>query len=316
MTSSSPPRRPVSPREILDELDRAIGDHLSWLGEWNRMLICGPAATAANGTPDSHHLCRFGSWYVRNQHKSLIDQPVVRSLARLHWKMHDLGQELMEAAGSGQAPGPERYDAFVEAANAFVNQTRRLEKAFAQAASDLDPLTGLHNRQAMFEELERQRTRSLRTDHPCSIALADLDHFKAVNDTYGHAAGDIVLRVTADRFLERLRPYDSIFRYGGEEFLFCLPDADLRLARNALERLRRRLESEPIILDTGEELLVTASFGVVEMSADTTVEGFIECADQALYSAKNGGRNRVCGWDGPGSVDNLADEVRPGSKDQ
>ena len=308
MTPSSLPRRPVSPREILDELDRAIDDHLSWLGGWNRGLVCGQSADTG-GVADSHHLCRFGSWYVRNQHKSLVDQPAMRSLARLHWKMHDLGQKFTEDAAAGQPPPPERYDAFVETASAFINQTRRLERAFAQAASDLDPLTGLHNRQAMLEELERQRTRSLRTDRPCSVALADLDHFKAVNDTYGHAAGDIVLRITADRFLERLRPYDSVYRYGGEEFLFCLPDADLRLAHNALERLRRRLESEPILLDTGEELWVTASFGVAEMGADATVEGSIEYADQALYSAKNGGRNRVTGWDGPGSVDNLADEA-------
>jgi diguanylate cyclase len=309
MSDSSPPRRPVSPREVLDELDRAIDDHLSWLGEWNRMLVCGHSPTSGNGIADSHHLCRFGSWYVRNQHKSLVDQPVVRSLARLHWKMHDLGQELMKAVDSGEPPPSDQYAVFVETANAFINQTRRLEKAFAQAASDLDPLTGLHNRQAMFEELERQRTRTLRTDHPCSVALADLDHFKRVNDTYGHAAGDVVLRATADRFLARLRPYDSVYRYGGEEFLFCLPDADLRLAFNALERLRRRLESEPIILDTGEELWVTASFGVAEMGADSTVEESIEYADQALYSAKNGGRNRVSGWDGPGTVDNLADRA-------
>ena len=306
MSERTTPRRPVSPAEILDALDHAIADHLAWLGDWHHSVLCRPAA-AAQKPVDPHHLCRFGSWYVKNQHRSLVDQPALRTLARLHWKMHDLAQELAESAEGGSALPADPYAAFLATVNDFVGQGRRLEKAFSQAASELDPLTGLHNRQAMFSELERQRTRFLRSGHPCAVAIADLDHFKQVNDTFGHAAGDGVLRATAECFLGHVRPYDSVYRYGGEEFLFCLPDADLDLAWKILERLRLRLESNPVILETGEELSVTASFGVTGMSPRATVEGTIERADQALYSAKNRGRNRVCGWDAPDDVEEPAD---------
>lgn len=118
---------------------------------------------------------------------------------------------------------------------------------------ELDPLTGLHNRHAMERELERERERFLRTKHPCCIALGDLDHFKQVNDSYGHGVGDRVLEASADCFLRHLRPYDSLYRYGGEEFLFCLPDADLKSARKIIERLRLELESRPVEIDRGTE---------------------------------------------------------------
>ncbi|MGB0671869.1 MAG: diguanylate cyclase [Rhodospirillales bacterium] len=302
MPSDRPQQAPMKPSDILDELDSAINDHLEWLKTWHRLMLCVGIPTTTDLAYDPHHLCRFGSWYVRNQHRGLVNQPVLRNLARLHKDMHDMALGFVERARRGEKPEIETYDAFMDSFRAFVAQARRLEKAFATASADLDPLTGLHNRQAMLRDLERERDRFARFGRPSCVALADLDFFKKVNDTYGHAAGDRVLEKAAEVFLAGLRPYDSIYRYGGEEFVILLPEADLGGAKAVLERLRHDLENTTIDLDSGESLHVTASFGTAALNDAQTIETTLECADQALYDAKHAGRNRVVAWDGPTEV--------------
>ncbi len=311
LTESDLAQGTVTTQGILEELDHAIADHIGWLKAWHRSLVCAEEPLPADLAYDPHHLCRFGSWYVRHQHSGLVNQPVLRKLAGLHRDMHDRGRDLMEAARRGGPPARPSYDAFMDSVAAFFAQARRLEKAFAKASSDLDPLTGLHNRQAMLRDLEREWQRAARSEAPWCIGIGDLDRFKGVNDTYGHAAGDRVLAAAAARFLDGLRPYDSVYRYGGEEFLFCLPEADLKVGHVVLDRLREALEAQPVRLETGEVLPVTGSFGVAQVSARAPVEEAMERADQALYWAKSRGRNRVCAWDGPQSVENMATDDPP-----
>ena len=102
----------IATQEILDELDHAIGDHMTWLKEWHATLLCGEAPSAKALADDPHHLCRFGAWYVRNQHTGLVDQPALRNLASLHRKMHDDARTLMEKALDGRPPDRVRYGVF------------------------------------------------------------------------------------------------------------------------------------------------------------------------------------------------------------
>ena len=148
----------------------------------------------------------------------------------------------------------------------------------------------------MTTVLDRERERALRTGRPCSIAMADLDRFKSINDGHGHDAGDRVLAETADRFVSALRPYDSVFRYGGEEFLFCLPETSVDIAAQVLERVLSTLRSRPIVLDSGTALTVTCSIGVAEIQREVSLSEIIIRADRALYVAKQSGRNRVSLW--------------------
>ena len=289
MTAAAPP-------DILAELDQAIGDHLVWLMEWHRAFVCGAMPTARDLACDPHHLCRFGSWYVKNQHHGLVDQPAVHGLAKSHRDMHDRARKLLERAGAGVSVAKEEYGTLAESVALFVGQARRLEKAFAAAASELDPLTGLRNRHSMADDLERERARVLRSGRPCCVALGDIDHFKQINDTHGHAIGDEVLAACAQRFLSRLRPYDMVYRYGGEEFLFCLPDSDTEQAMGILERMRRVLTQAPVEAADGKRIAVAASFGVAPMDEDADADEAARRADAALYEAKRTGRDRVCAW--------------------
>jgi len=148
----------------------------------------------------------------------------------------------------------------------------------------------------MNAELAAEYERAVRTDTPCCIALADIDHFKKVNDTYGHGIGDQVLAATAGRFLSQLRPYDLIYRYGGEEFLLCLPNADPKTAAVVLGRLRMALFERAIPLEDNTDLSVSASFGFAQIIGSVPLKEIIAQADQALYQAKQAGRNCVIGF--------------------
>lgn len=157
-----------------------------------------------------------------------------------------------------------------------------------------DSLTGLLNRGAVLEELTKEIQRSKRQQENFCAAIMDIDHFKQVNDTYGHLVGDQVLRGAANRLLSILRPYDILGRYGGEEFLVIMAGCECDNIEGRYERLRAALAEKPIETTRGD-IQITASFGVgiVKASAVTETDALIAAADSALYDAKREGRNRV-----------------------
>ena len=158
-----------------------------------------------------------------------------------------------------------------------------------------DGLTGLLNRVTLMDALRTELSRAAREHHPVAVLMVDLDRFKLVNDTHGHLAGDAVLREAARRLKSSARPYDSVGRYGGEEFLIVLPGCDIASARDRAERFREALAGEPIAIDGGESIRITCSIGVsgsADLSAPTC-DNLVRSADRALYQAKEHGRNRV-----------------------
>jgi|GEM_PF-1972832 len=171
----------------------------------------------------------------------------------------------------------------VHGASVAALDTHADRAELAGEMADIDPLTGLLNRRAALNELARGVDRSADDQRSAAIVLLDLDHFKQLNDTLGHEAGDDTLRHVAHVLAAFVRPTDHVCRWGGEEFLVVLPDADEALAIDMAERLRLRL------VDVG----VTASFGVAEVEAADTVTSWVRRADDAMYVAKHEGRNTV-----------------------
>lgn len=164
-----------------------------------------------------------------------------------------------------------------------------------------DALTGLLNRSAIFDALEAEMSRQRRVNERpdaapqhLAVIMFDLDHFKSVNDTLGHAAGDEILRQTAQRIRQQAREYDQVGRYGGEEFLFLLPATDQQQALCQAERMRSVIADTPYSAG-GKELNVTSSFGLAATDAHPAVDcdELVRRADEALYRAKEAGRNRV-----------------------
>jgi len=158
-----------------------------------------------------------------------------------------------------------------------------------------DPLTGLSNRRYLDNHISTLFNRSMARGRPLSVLIADIDRFKQINDTYGHDAGDDILREFANRVRSTVRGADLACRYGGEEFVVVMPDTSPEIAASVAERLRGVIESVPFVVKgTGQELQVTASFGIASRTPQVITPGhLLKQADVALYEAKNGGRNRV-----------------------
>jgi two-component system cell cycle response regulator len=154
-----------------------------------------------------------------------------------------------------------------------------------------DGLTGLLNRATILEKLDDELSRAERSGNPVSVLMADLDRFKAINDTLGHLAGDAVLCEAARRLKSAARRYDSVGRYGGEEFLVVLPGCDASHAALQAERMRDAIGATPFVTPS-RPVNVTASLGVA-CSSDSAPEALVREADDALYQAKGTGRNRV-----------------------
>lgn len=177
---------------------------------------------------------------------------------------------------------------------------RKLQGELVRANAELqrmtqtDPLTDVSNRRHLTIKLEEEYLRARRYERPLSMGLLDLDHFKRLNDTYGHQAGDQALVETAKIIKQTLRRHDIVARYGGEEFAMLLPETPAERALLALERVRAAIELAEITFD-GKRLPVTASIGCASFPAQTVAKpsDFIALADAALYEAKRAGRNRV-----------------------
>jgi len=197
-------------------------------------------------------------------------------------------QASFDARGTFDSEGGLIYfDAIVQDITERVEAQRKLEQM-----ARTDSLTGLYNRQHLMERFEDELARSSRYNRPLSVMMIDLDHFKQVNDGYGHLAGDDVLMATASLIDRTLRETDFVGRYGGEEFLAVLPETSLEGALDLAERLRGAMEDTCHWMPCGDELEVTCSIGVAEAVCDE-VEDIIDLADSAMYAAKRAGRNTV-----------------------
>ncbi len=177
------------------------------------------------------------------------------------------------------------------------------------AAALTDSLTGLHNRRYLSRHLDGLLADARKNAKPLALLMVDIDHFKSVNDSHGHAIGDEVIRVVANRLQQHVRSFDTVARWGGEEFVVAMPDASLDVATTVAERLRRKIAVAPARMDSeGLELPITISIGIAVIgTSNDGAADLLQRADAALYAAKRAGRNRVaCAGEETGSKDALA----------
>jgi len=177
--------------------------------------------------------------------------------------------------------------------HARIEEIGRLQVALQELAVR-DSLTGMYNRRYLDETLEREVSRARREGNPLSLVMLDIDHFKRVNDTYGHQVGDEALRMLANTLLADIRMEDVACRYGGEEFLVLLPNMPLETAMQRAEAWRGAIEGQSVTLGNFP-ITITISLGVAAYPEHgKTPDDLTRCADQALYRAKHGGRNQIC----------------------
>ncbi len=288
--------RTERPEEILSalgDLDKALSDHTEWLKNWHLRILRSLDPTGDLVDDDELLKCHFLDWLESQTHSVLSEQMVLRDLWEVGATLREKARILLELVKEKEIIPADEYSHFMNTVLEFNALARHLQNETWNYLANIDPLTGIGNRKAMIRELDRERDRFLRSGRPCCVAIADIDHFKRVNDTHGHVVGDKVLVTISECLSKQLRLYDSVHRYGGEEFLFCLPDTDIRTAAGVADRLRRSVVTTSIPFQDTGVVSVTISFGVAQMDPHLTLEETIERADSALYRAKQGGRNRV-----------------------
>lgn len=207
---------------------------------------------------------------------------LLAAIAPIRWRVHR--EALLEERGDGAiAEGIKK----LERENAELQRVTERLRHFAEH----DDLTGLWNRRVIVERLRQEVDRSRRDGTPLTVILADLDHFKQTNDTFGHLAGDLALMEVAGIFQRSVRSYDWVGRYGGEEFLLILPGSSFVNARARAEQFRKAVEAARIT-EGDTEIRITASFGVAS-GFPSDHESMLAAADAELYRAKASGRNCV-----------------------
>jgi diguanylate cyclase (GGDEF)-like protein len=236
-------------------------------------------------------------WWGEWQKAALLNEapPPSPAAAALDSAMPELAAFLAadQALLAAAAPGLADIATVRARFEAMMIAWRRAAEACHAAESGTDRLTGLRSRNLMMQAIERECAQRDRYGRSFCIALGDLDHFKQVNDTFGHVGGDRVLAMVGAAIRETIRAGDEAFRFGGEEFLIVLKNADLAAGLQVTERLRQSIERHATPLEDGREAAVTISFGIAAARPGQAAADLVEAADRALYAAKDAGRNRV-----------------------
>lgn len=275
----------------LTGFQQALAGHVHWLQRWYQAVLHrGDGGTIPE--PEAK-CCAFDRWLKDSADGPLCTFAGFAALTVEHDAVHARAAEITERARAGQTVTTSDYESLMGSVLSFGAAAQSLEREVWKALATVDPLTGLANRQTMRTQLTGERDRSIRQRQPLCLALADIDHFKKINDGHGHGQGDNVLRAVAGVLRGTVRPYDVVYRYGGEEFLICLPGTNAASGAQALERIRHAIQALELTDGKGGAIPVTATFGLAEVDGDTSVDDAIERADKALYDGKRSGRNRV-----------------------
>ena len=289
---------PARLRDALDQLAQAVLCHAEWQESILRTIVRGGPFDSNDGAKSTRLHCRFDQWYFDRAPAALWGLPAMAAMGMEHGRLHWIADQLLREMATDVPIVVEDFDELIAGSAQLRRALNRLTEGIEGAWRNRDALTGAAGRADMLPELRAWRELAMRGVQKCCIVFMDLDHFKEINDTHGHLIGDEVL-AAAVRYLARcLRPYDKVFRYGGDEFLITLPGADLATGQAVIRRVREGLAGRSLVAAPGGMALqVTASFGLASLDPEVSVEDAIERADQALLLAKTAGRNRAISWD-------------------
>ncbi|MBI2791031.1 MAG: diguanylate cyclase [Gammaproteobacteria bacterium] len=285
-------------QQILAQLDQALYHHQQWHNAIIRILVCRLPCDKHDLRADAHKQCRFGQWYYSDDDtlKKIAEHEGFTAIGKAHQQMHYQAAGLLNTNSVGSNITPLEFDHFAN----VLDQLRLEIVAFKNEIQNLlynrDPLTGAINRVNILQNLREQQEITRRQNKPCCLAMIDLDLFKNVNDQYGHQVGDKVLSTVAHHYINNIRSYDKIFRFGGEEFLICMPFTDINQGNIIIDDLRNYIASHPTEIDGLEPIYITVSGGITLLDEHSPVELSIEHADKALYQAKTSGRNCTKIW--------------------
>jgi diguanylate cyclase (GGDEF)-like protein len=279
-------------RQAADDVCQAMAIHAQWVRDCEvafveRLAASQPRSAAAREPRLDDRIWRRGAHRGVLKHHPPLDHLDLQ-IARAQRMARQLLSEKHESAALVA-----RHRTFTQLIVRIDDGLRNLLGHIWNLLANIDPLTGLGNRPAMRRRLRVEGDRHHRYRQPCCIAVIDLDRFKEVNDRHGHVIGDTVLRSVATVLAASVRPYDEVFRYGGDEFVLCLPNTDCRAAWAIVERLRLKVGGWHIPLGNAGSITTSISVGVAPLTVESGGDAALERADSALFVAKRNGRNGI-----------------------
>ena len=285
-------------RATLQQLQQATHDHAEWHENLVRTVVCRLPCNPDDLAENAHHNCHFGQWYYAEAAAGLREQAIFAAMEAEHKRVHDIATKLLRHAARNVPIDREEYDELMAVSARLRLELDSLRHEVQDILRSSDALTGACGRRLLLPALREWRELAKRDMQECCVAFMDLDHLKEINDTHGHTVGDQILAGAVQYVTGHLRPYDKVFRYGGDEFLVALPGIDLLNGQHLIERIREGFGQQPFVVSAdGLPIHATASFGLALLDPDVTIEESIDRADRALLMAKASGRDRAVTWD-------------------
>lgn len=283
---------------LAEDIKRSLREHRKWMNKITTALVLRQSLTELDFVAqDAHEHCKFGRWMHKLLADPIFQQGSFLKLEKYHKELHVKARELVEQLNRGEVIDESLFTSFLESRDHFFYMVLEILEFSVVNKHQFDPTTKLMNRRSVDALLAHEIHRMQRDDSASAcIVLADIDHFKKVNDTYGHDAGDRMLEMVADVFHQSIRRHDTVSRFGGEEFLFIFPDMNLPETSEVVERVRKRL-ADAVLDYQGQKIKVASSFGVTQLCPHCDIKDSIKRADIALYQAKSSGRNRTISID-------------------
>lgn len=293
MTSTDDLGLPPQAAEFIHALDAAVEAHQDWLRRILRCAVLGTSPGEDALQRSAHQVCQFGQWFSANRVQlGELDLQRTNRIEIAHQSMHDsirsLCIDLLERK-NGKVADLEQFESSQSELLVLLATLKTLHLA---NAGHRDVLTGLPSRYGIETEFGQFRKTCQRNNTQCYVGIIDIDHFKRVNDMFGHPVGDSVLRHLANTLRSVVRANERLFRFGGEEFLVLLQCESSDEAHAAAQRIVDMVRATEIVTPHGDHLALTITLGIAHVSETEELSQAIERADRALYTGKEAGRDR------------------------
>lgn len=281
-------------RHFIIELDAAVEAHMDWTRRVMRCAVLRASPGEDVLASEAHILCRFGHWFASQKSDfEKLDAQRAHQVEVVHQAMHDAIRAICANILAGQPGTASDLAVFEQSQSELTGLMAGFKTQFLADAVCNDPLTGLPLRYGIEDEFI-QAQRAVRREHTqLYVAMIDVDHFKNINDQYGHAVGDSALRHLTDSLTSVLRPNEPLFRFGGEEFLMLMQCPSREAATIAANRIVDQVRNSPMALgEVAEPISMTITLGLTRVQPDDSLDDAVARADLALYAGKNSGRDR------------------------